>query len=155
MHVIYPNVLGPDFDEENIDWNMYRRVEYLRMLNWTIDRFSPDDFYLDDTKIIRNRIFHTDNASRYGHYILGSLDLGYKCVYIFNSALSDRARKNYTEYMEGVWVPKDVCLLPKHGALIGKHIGWNNMIEGLFGPGATCNGWKNWRDAPGYKEVVG
>ena len=58
-NLIYVNVLDSSFDEENIDWEMYRMVEYKRMLNWTIDRFFPEDFYFDKSKIVRNRVFLT------------------------------------------------------------------------------------------------
>ena len=50
--------------------------------------------------------------------------------------------------------PNDVCLFPKHDTLIRKHIGWSSWLDTMLGPGATCNGCKNWCDAPGYKELV-
>lgn len=154
MHITYPNVLDESFDEDNIDWNMYKKVEYMRMLNYTIDRFSPSDFFLDDDKVIRNRVFQTGRTPHRTHYFLGTLDLGYECMWIFNSALPSLAKERYIEYMEGVWVPRNCTLLPtKDGSKIAEHVGWNRFREELFGPGATCNGWKNWRDAPGYKEL--
>jgi len=119
----------------------------------SIDRFSPEDFYMDEAGVIRNKTFSTGPSARNSNYILGTLDLGDRCVWVFNDALSQIERKNFQEYMEGIWVSKDEYLLPRHGVLIGKHTGWNRFRERIFGPGATCNGWKNWRDAPGYREL--
>jgi len=95
----------------------------------------------------------SEQTVHWKHFMLGTLDLGYDCVWIFNSALSPLAKERYIEYMEGVWIPRDCIPFPADGNKIVKHVGWNRFREALFGPGATCNGWKNWRDAPGYKEL--
>ena len=115
-----------EYDDLDItDLKVYEKSLYDEMLNYSIFKYGPEDFYVDSNNIIRNRVISED---RHSGMLLFTLDLYFDRIWFYNDSFFDREyvdKSKFIQYIPGVWHKRNAFVSPaKYDTILLKHMGF-------------------------------